>query len=453
MQQSRYARHREEVLAGVCQEEGGLGMPSPQGTGAPSLLHVYPVRGRRGFFVTDTPLDEEEEEEDTWPEGGEDSPPVVESVAPEPETRPQRKRHPPVLVYYVLMLMVSIVFDNVSMQLGVMLEPTAMITIVTRAQAITAQGTIPGRLLGPVTLSQSASTLATGTKHQEATRASGTLTLYNGSDVSHTLPTGTVLAGQDGVQVMTTQAATIPAAVPPQFGEASVSAQAVNAGVAGNIPAFDVALALSSDLTVKNLAPFRGGQDARDYRVVRQADIDTGAATLTGNVSASMTAALQGQRHAGEALVPAPCTPSVAVDHTVGEEALQIHVTVSMSCTAVAYDTQALLTQAAKVVTTQSLKTIGQGYRLRSPVQAQVTRAPTRAPIIVSFSATGTWLPLLDILHIQRLVAGKPRAVALRLLEVLPGVSHVTLSGLAGDELLPKETDHLHVLIVEETAV
>lgn len=337
-------------------------------------MHVYPVRGRRGFFVTDTSLEEEDEAE-------EDRPSVVESAPPEPKPS-QQNRHPPVLVHYVLLLLASILFDNAS------------------------------TLLGP----------------------------------------GTVLTGQDGVQVVTTQTMIVPAATPPQFGEASASAQAVSAGAVDNIPAYDIALALSSDLTVKSLAPFSGGQDARDYKVVAQRDIDTGATILTGQVSANMTAALHEQLHAGEALVPVPCAPSVTTDHAVGEEASHIHVTVALSSTAVAYESQVLQTQASGVVKTQALTTIGQGYRLRSPVQVHVAQAIVRASIAISFRAVGIWLPLLDVLHIQRLVAGQPRAVELRLLEVLPGVSHVTLSGIADNELLAKDTDHLHMLIVEETA-
>ncbi len=66
-------------------------------------------------------------------------------------------------------------------------------------------------------------------------------------------------------------------------------------GASGNIPALDVNGLFDSTLYVENLAAFTGGQGARDFPVVTQADRDRTAASLQAKVTASLNAALQQQ--------------------------------------------------------------------------------------------------------------------------------------------------------------
>src|SRR5713226_9136409 len=76
---------------------------------------------------------------------------------------------------------------------------------VEKPASITTNLDIPTRTLAPVTLTRSLTIPTTGTGHQDARAATGTLTFYNGLLTSQTVPIGTVFTGADGIQVSTDQ--------------------------------------------------------------------------------------------------------------------------------------------------------------------------------------------------------------------------------------------------------
>ena len=89
--------------------------------------------------------------------------------------------------------------------------PIATVTLVPRSQTITLSGMLQlGRLLHPITISQSQTTLTTGNDHQDARAATGAITFYNGLFRSQTLlfwliqlgPTGSLLDNRKGTQVI-----------------------------------------------------------------------------------------------------------------------------------------------------------------------------------------------------------------------------------------------------------
>src|SRR5262249_43387798 len=129
-------------------------------------------------------------------------------------------------------------------------------------------------MLPALTISQSQTTPATGKGHQSARAATGYLTLYNGQFQQIFIAGGTILTGASGVQIITDYDTTIPAANPPSFGQASVSAHAISPGVRGNIPAYDINQACCAvSVLAKNTQPFTGGQDERTYTTVTHKDI------------------------------------------------------------------------------------------------------------------------------------------------------------------------------------
>ncbi|HEY6539850.1 MAG TPA: hypothetical protein VIZ18_02890, partial [Ktedonobacteraceae bacterium] len=265
---------------------------------------------------------------------------------------------------------------------------------------------------------------------------------------------GTILTGADGQQVSTLGSATIPPDSPPVNGQATVQAQARTAGASGNIPAEDINGPFSSTLYVKNLATFTGGQGARDFLLLTQADRDHAVATLQAKVSASMSAALQGQLLLGQELHPLPCSPSVTANHTIGEETASLTVSVSETCTAVAYDEQLLQARATQVLMTQVAHTFGAGYLLAGDVQVSVSKAvasPTIPQVLLSFTCTGTFAYMFTEQaqqHLKTLLAGQPRLVALHWLMQQPGIHTVSISGISDNQPLPDDLSHLHLLIV-----
>ncbi len=251
---------------------------------------------------------------------GESPFPVTAQAESEHPLLPKRERTQ--LGYVTLVVALVLLGSSLLVQIDMMVHaPFAIITLLPTSQTLTRAGSLQlGRVLTPITLSQSQTVEATGHGHQDAEAAKGVITVYNGSLTPQTLHAGTVLTGNDGTEVVTDETVIIPANTPPVDGQARVPAHAMHTGSQGNIAADDINLALSSDLSVKNLAAFTGGQDARDYTYVTQGDTAAATALLTTAVVQSMPGALQGQLQRGEGVHLLPCRPTVSANHVAGEE-------------------------------------------------------------------------------------------------------------------------------------
>ncbi len=331
--------------------------------------------------------------------------------------------------------------------------PIASVTIIPTVQIFTLKGRVQtGRLIHSVTLSQSQTVPTTGKGHQDATKATGTITFYNGQFTSQTVPAGTILTGADSVQIITDQDALIPAGNPPSYGQVTISAHAVQTGNTGNIAAYDInsACCLASVLA-KNPEHFTGGQDARDFQTVAKTDITNTSTSLKTIISASTKGALQGQLQPGEEIVMLPCNPLIATDHQPGDEATQVQVTVSETCTAAAYNSQELKDTATKQLTSQAIKRLGEGYSLFGESQVTVTQISTARPTpTLTFSSHGSFVYGLSARPQERmktLIAGKTTQEAVHILTSLPGVARASIQW--GDETkLPKDTGYIHVTLL-----
>ena len=142
----------------------------------------------------------------------------------------------------------------------------------------------------------------TGKKEYPATKAEGTLTIYNGSFLVQQLPAGLIVTASNGQEFAIDQAVTIPAADLPSLGVASVSAHALVAGSSGNIPVKAIQATYGSSLKIKNLAAFSGGQDA--YTKTYATDQDKAAALTAARQSLAI------QKYIG--LQPRPCVESTS---------------------------------------------------------------------------------------------------------------------------------------------
>src|SRR6266496_126107 len=188
-----------------------------------------------------------------------------------------------------------------------------------------------------------------GRPHQNAKQAQGAITFYNGQFQMVRVPAGTMLTASNGIHVQTDQDATIPPesqTIPPTFGQTTVPAHAILPGTRGNIPTGEINQSCcAASILAQNTAPFHGGQNERNFQTVAKSDIDTTAAPIKTALAQSMQGALQGQLKSHEQLHILPCTPTVASDHRPGAEATQVNVTVSETCSAVAYNIDAVQAQ------------------------------------------------------------------------------------------------------------
>ncbi len=441
MQTSPYVSAVPSILAEIDKGRGDDGPTTGQNTetGEPEILHVYPLEGG-GLVFTKTPIENEPEA------------PIVDSKAPETDKRPTTPKDPPYFLHFLLLLLLFLGLDSLDTTLTALFSPTATITVIPQQKAITTTATIPltslqGRVLPALTLTQSQTIQATGHGHQDAKAASGILTFYNGLSTSQSVAIGTVLTGQDGISVATDQAVTIPPANPPSLGETSVTAHAVNAGSSGNIQAGDINTTLATGLFAKNTAPFSGGRDERNFTFVKSSDIQQAISALTPKLLQSEQAALTTQLQQQEQLVSPTCKPTTTSNHQPGDEAIEVQVTVSESCSAVAYNKDVTQTQASRILNNLAAKNLGAGYRLFGSIHVAVTQtAHTQTALVLSMS--GIWVYQVDEGRIKNLVAGKPRLTAIRLLSTMPGVEHVTIAGIEDDKPLPDDIFHIHLLIL-----
>lgn len=196
-----------------------------------------------------------------------------------------------------------------------------------------------------------------------------------------------MFTGNDGVKVAIDQAVTIPAANPPQFGVATVTARTIAVGAAGNINALDINTSCClPSVAVKNTAPFTGGIDARDYQAVAQTDIDSLTSKLKQVLSQQIQRAFT--LRPGEALHTTTCILKASSYHQAGEEAKTVIVEVVNNCEAVAYNQTEVTQKATETYITEDNP--GMLYRLVGSVQVRVLSV---SPFTVGCS--GTWAYLL----------------------------------------------------------
>ncbi len=398
-------------------------------------IHVYPVEGG-GILFTRTPIEPEEEDLDT-------APLTARQATSTGETG---------IVYFGLLVTLLCLFCIVS-QFYLIVNPfTVTVTLLAKSEQLTLQGTLQlGRVLNPITISQSQTTQTTGHGHQDARAATGSITFYNGQPAQQFVPAGTMLTGNDSVQVVTDADANIPAGNPPAYGEVSVSAHASNSGSAGNIQALDINTTVNA-VFVKNLSAFSGGQDERDFQTVTKTDIANTASPLKATLAQSVQGALQGQLKPNEALVTPSCATTTTSDHQPGQEATTVKVTASETCSAIAYNSQELTDKVTQLLTSQAETKLGAGYSILENPHITVTSATASKQIMLSFSSVSTWIYALssaDQQHIKNIIAGKNTEKALQLLAALPGIEHVSMhfAGFGDATRIPKDLAYIHLLI------
>jgi len=370
------------------------------------------------------------------------------------------QKNPDLPAYAALLFGIFLPLSCLAFQLYLVFNPpTVTVTLVPRSQTVSLSGTLQlGRVMSPLTLSQSQTIPTTGKGHQSAKSAVGYITFYNGQFARVTVAAGTVLTGSGGTHIITGQDATIPQGYPPSYGQASVLSHAIYPGAAGNIPAYDLnqACCAPSVLAV-NRAAFHGGQNARDFSTVGQQDIHTVATQLIPLLSQSMQAALLLQLLPREELQPLPCAPTVTSDRQLGQEATHVTVTVSETCRSVAYNREQVTTGATKLLASQALHKLGTGYSLMGTIYVSINQAAvtlTQHPLVfLSYTAAGTWVYALSqetTEQIKSRIAGKTTQEAVRLFASLPGIAHAAIRwhGFGDAARLPKNTGYIHIALL-----
>jgi hypothetical protein len=288
-----------------------------------------------------------------------------------------------------------------------------------------------------------------------ATTAHGFITFYNAAPYLQTVSAGTLLTGADGVQVLTDQDATISAAVLPTEGQVTVTGHTAVTGTQGNIRAGDLyGSCCRLNVFVTN-SVFHGGQNARTYQTVTAQDIAGVVRTLKTSVEQSVQAAFQTQVHATETLVtPLACTQQVTPDHHAGEEATQVEVMLSETCTGIVYSTQALAMLATTLATTDAHTRLGTGYTttgIQTSVIHENTNQQQHGSVDIQIQSVGLWAYLFTPEQqesMKAMIAGMSKDKAILTLLHMIGVQSVSIM-LTNGTILPKDVQQIHLLFLQ----
>jgi hypothetical protein len=433
---SQYAKEIKHLLATLNERGDESDQPLPDEEEL-DTIHVYPVEGG-GVLFTRTPLEPDEA-----------APLVIDSQ----DDQATGAKPLPSFVLFLLLLCVFVLGDVADTQLIALLTPTVTVTIVPQTHTVTTIADLPAAAIGahefaPLTLSLSQTVPATGTGHQNAQQATGTLTFYNGLFTPQSIAQGTVFTGSDGIQVATDGSVTIPANTPPVDGQATIGAQTVLPGHNGNIAAGAISITIGNGVLVKN-SQFRGGQDARTFSIVTPADLQQVITHLTPRVLQSAQAALSAQLQPGEQLFSPACNPTTNTDHQPGDEATQVKVTVAETCTTGAYNQQAVQARGERLLNAKA-RTLGKGYRLVGDIHPTMLAKQETPSMRVQF--TGMYVYQIDQQALTTLIAGQPKQHALLLLAGMAGIQHATIAGIADDTPLPLDTTHIHFMLLYSVA-
>jgi hypothetical protein len=342
------------------------------------------------------------------------------------------------------------------------LSTTLAVTALSTGTPEQARKQVAARLLevGSPTQSQTAPT--TGTGHAPARGGEGTLTFYNAAPYSQTVAAGTVLTGADGVEIVTDALAVIPAGNPPIEGEVTVPAHAAVIGPQGNIAPLDLnGLCCLAGVSVKNTTAFHDGQDAYDYPMVTQADIDHAAGPLLATLTPATQGNLQGEVHPNERLAgPIACQPAITPDHPVGSNASQVTVSILVTCRAEVYDHEAVKHLVTNALMQQATTTLGTDYALRGTISTTITPAGTpphakAGTLTLLVTGQGVWVyqvSATEQARLTRLIAGLSRQAAMHVLQQQePGhlaALHIQVTGLWTDgSRLPADPARIHLLV------
>jgi len=379
---------------------------------------------------------------------------VTAIIEPEPiqdHTPPKQKPYwlllPFTIVCCLLFLAGSILLP--------LLSPSATIHIfpVEHTISTTTAMQVYGRPLPALTLSQSTTVPATGKMHQTATRATGEITFYNGLFTSQTIASGTILNGADGVKIVTDQLAIIPAANPPYIGQVTISAHALTTGASGNVAAYDINKECCvTAVKAVNTHAFTGGQNARDYIVVTKSDLASAETSIKTVLEKSERAALKAQVNQGEELLTLACKPSTTNDHQPGEEAKQVKVTVSETCSAVAYNAHDVYANDMQIITHEATKRLGTSYRMLGDMQVSIIHAAisdqTKGIVTIAVKLNATYVYQItpaERAQLTHLIAGKSKEQAeIDLLQV-PGIQEASIT--SNVSTLPTDMGKITIVI------
>jgi hypothetical protein len=267
---------------------------------------------------------------------------------------------------------------------------------------------------------------ASGQKQIAAVAATGSVILSNHWIATVIFPKGTIVSTPQGVRFSTTA---ISEQVPPGGSTQPIPIVAKNAGASGNVPANSITVLYPADsnvlYSVTNPAATSGGADARTATVLQQSDIDDQSQPVKDQLTQKVQDEFSSKAGSLHTL---PSTPSVKVsaDHKVGDEASSATITVAVTESAPAFDSQVvdkiLKAELEKKVPASSQLT---GDKLQTSFD--VLSARPDGSVRLAFHVQGFAIPRLSESDIRAEIKGHTPGGAEARLQEIPKVVDVVI--------------------------
>ncbi|HEY7415063.1 MAG TPA: hypothetical protein VH593_07710, partial [Ktedonobacteraceae bacterium] len=227
-------------------------------------------------------------------------------------------------------------------------------------------------------------------------------------------------------------------------------------GTAGNIGSLVIngtCCSGTNAVFVRNDAAFVGGQDAKNYSFVQQGDVNAFVNSATQQLTNQANNALRHQLRSGEQLAQATNCPSTMThSDPIGDQGVNVTsstVTVSVTCSSVAYDANGMQSLVSQLLQKQAASSVGQGYALEGNIvlQSQVQQV-NNDTVSLLVNAKGLWVYQFSTQQKQqlaRLIAGKSINSAKAILQAQPGIHAVTVS--SNNATLPTDPSQIAVVV------
>jgi serine/threonine protein kinase len=369
---------------------------------------------------------------------------------------------------------------------------SAMVTIIPASKNLSNTFTLSGvtgtpdaskqqvgaRLLSATTSAHSQTVNTTGQGTTPGTQASGLVALFNFQSSPMGFNAGSVWPNNAScerpmrpIDMVLDQTVTVPAAPQPGgYSSAVIAGHILEVGTIGNIPEISAGCYTFASLwggatcdqvdqpnpcwIVDSVSDFTGGQDPQTYPAVAQSDINNAASDLESANKPNPQQVLQSQIKPNEQLVGTPqCTPKVSSDHQAGDQATQVTVTVTFTCTGEVYDHDGALMMATNLLMQQATADPGAGYVLVGKIKAAITTATlgNQGTVTITTTAEGLWAYQFTQAQQQalaRLIAGKSKAEAQQLLTTQTGVASATIQLSGGNgQTLPSDPSKIRIVV------
>lgn len=313
---------------------------------------------------------------------------------------------------------------------------------------------------------KSESTASSGRK-DVGDKATGSVTIYNKTGSSVSLPAGTILTSNRGqvlgvtLKFVANAAVTVPARVANPLTVSGYDPGTVNADVTAqtfgdeyNLAAgdtFPVAGHETTDLIAQNTSNFTGGT-RRQAVVVVAADQKNLLDSLTAKLKDELKSTLLSKLVSGQNIDENSVTYKVnskSFDHGVGEEASQLSLALEMEASSMAFSQDEL----NNAVYGKLLTFVPDGYQLFGKEQGvEVLEAKASGKILkISARGKGFIVPKVSEEDVKRQIAGKSIKEAEAFLKGLSGVSSFKIENpvnLGPFSFLPVRPQNLKVEVV-----